>query len=303
MYSDRENAISPFLRLPQEIKAMIYEQVCGNHIIHIIEPPNFARSAIKSHTRIGRLGHQICIANYSETEAQKSFLDADPINVKSHFENNNGRHNRCFLPNARHEIWTWKSRKIDLALLRVSRQIYHEAKHVPTAFNTFAFDCPYTFSHFVQYMTKTSLKCHLAVRRVLLQIQIRHPMSESLWAAAITGPLQSLQNLRSADINVAQSFCECCMRHCSYELRESNRLWMAILGMKIMALKEATVVIEDKDLLGDYRPGSWMDFRGENGWGWTLKEKQDWAKVVRRTLLGGNEQDSTSTVELPKTGG
>ena len=78
---------------------------------------------------------------------------------------------------------------------------------------------------------------------------------------------------------------------------------MAILGMKIIALKEATVVIEDKDLLRDYRPGSWMDFHGENGWGWTLKEKQDWAKVVRRTLLGGDEHASSSVEELPKAGG
>ncbi|KAL9127272.1 MAG: hypothetical protein Q9217_003807 [Psora testacea] len=238
------------------------------------------------HTHTGHLSHRTCIAKSSEADTQKKFFDADPTKMKYQVEANNGRHDECYcLGHGKHN---WKSRTIALAILRTCRQIYHEAKYIPIVSNTFAFNCPIVLSHFVQSMSKMSLKSHLAVRSLLLEMNVRHSDNESSWAAAIRNSLQRLRNLRSVSINVNQFFCDCWIEQCGYELRGVNELWMAILSMGIMKLKEATVVIGDEYFLdGKLTSLPWSVRPSGDERRWTLKEKQDWAKVVRAMLLGG----------------
>ena len=221
------NCSSMLLKLPQEIKNEIYEMICGGALIHI-EVNN------------RKIGHTVCTAKISETQAQENFDKEVPSSWYA--EKNVDRHAAC-CPNPI---------KNSLNVLRVCRQIYHEAKYLPYLTNTFSFQHYSVLRRFFKILVHSHLKLNLAIRSVHVRVQIPHmPHNERQWNDALRFMGNVLPRLRCLYIDIEMPTCVCSIELIAKLKRQDKPAFMPALYMlPKLPLKAVVLLISDYDSAG-----------------------------------------------------
>ena len=262
------NAQSPLLRLPLELKTRIYEYVCGGKTIHI-------------HWRGCRLSHHLCDIDLSEEEAQKKF---DASKEPWYATETVDRHRSCFTDTT-HRLNPYS--KVDIRLLLCCRQMHLESKLIPYYANTFSFGSADSLSNFCRLIPKrySSVIRNLHVR--MIARGNRFFIAQNWYKAfdSVTTSLGSLQRF-----------------HITMELFPDGRypfpglqgpavesLLSDILQVGKLDLKVATIVLSDSHFTQ-----AWSRFdigERETDERWTLAQKQEWSRYLRKALLHYEDRD------------
>lgn len=273
----RENAESPLLRLPLELKTKIYEYVCGGQTVHI-------------DWRQPRFYHHLCKTSLSEEEAQKQFDACDAseedwyafATIDHHLRccTDTTSHYECLHCGSLHGRFKCQA-KSDMRLLLCCRQVYLESNAVLYYANTFSFSSADALSKF----------CCLIRKRY-------KPMIRSLHVRLIAcgSGLYVEQDWHKAFGSVAKSLIGLRRLHITMELVPSERgavtsgqvlavesILSDILQVGKLGLKSATVVLSDSHFMHDYAE-FYTDER-EMDERWTLTQKQEWSRYLRYALL------------------
>lgn len=277
--SAQHNASSPLLRLPLEVKNLIYKHAFGGQLVHIVQNPDEGAAKFRN---------TICRAPISEEEAQENF-DSESTN-RWYAPANEGRHGCC---DQRDDegVYDEKPESLSLSVLRCCRQIYNEAHHVPYSANTFSCDTPDTLQSFVLSLAQGNHENHLAVRSLFIEMIFKDLIYYNVWSKALGTCARCLKNLQNVNISFewncwtwmwgARSPAEFERKGPAWQ----NSLMSSILVLKKLSLKCATFVISDRKI-GEglerrplWRPNEEASFR------WTLAEKQEWARYVKEIIL------------------
>lgn len=162
----RPGELPPFLSIDPELSNQIYELVLGGNTLHI-GVSKFNPSSTEDAARPLRFAHIVCLINTEETPLDATtkiihhelcklgaavtyeskhrccldILDAKAWTGQSFdscgIQITCSESSRAAAHEKNHETKPWH---ISLALLRVCRQVYHEARLIPYAVNTFDFD-------------------------------------------------------------------------------------------------------------------------------------------------------------------
>lgn len=284
----RQNAESPLLRLPLELKTKIYEYVCGGQTIHTI---------CERHHR--SLSHRLCCAVLSEMEAQQKFDTSEAVWYASETAD---RHLRCGAQitykygcptcTSHTEDWSFPTKTLETNVLRCCRQIYLEAKLVPYYANTFSFGSAISLSKFCRLVPEG---CRSVIRNlhVDLQIFLDEYYTTQDWLMAfesVTASLKALQRLFiTIELLPRQGFLR------PEYLPGVERSWMShFLQAGKLNLKVATVVLFDSHFTHD-----WSDYEietRETRERWTLAQKQEWSRYLRNALLHYENRNSDSAL-------
>ena len=270
-----QNAESPLLRLPLELKTRIYELVCGGQTLHISRGE-------------GRLSHHLCRATLSEEEIQEEFDTSEAVwyapetaychwHCYAHTESAHG----CRICRHHPKSWRPPNAKLDLNVLHCCRQIYLESMFVPYHANTFSFDSAILLSQF---------NCHIPERyrtvirslRVDLVVFMREKHYIQDWNMAFEKVGTSLKGLQRLYITIELYTLEARPRPEDHRSVEKSLLSNISQAGKL-DLKVATVVLWDSHSrfrwLGDE-----IDM-GELQERWPLAQMQEWSRYLRKALL------------------
>ena len=265
----QHNAKSLFLQLPLELKTLIYELVCGGQIIHIKSKKN-------------GLAHTLCSAEHSEEEAQTMFdiLDADDNAL-----NTNDRHGTCWALTGPPRSW---GESVKFSVLSCCRQMYLESTPVLYYTNTFSFNSAIELSQFCLKTPRQSLdmirSVHVVVKLCITEHDLRGTWE---WEKGFETITSSLKGLKRLHVNVAFHHVPI-ERDDSYEL-PAREMLKNILQVGKLDLEAATVILWDTDERDDW-PLLSTTWYGMGAW--TLAQKQEWSRYVRRALLHYEDQTS-----------
>ncbi|KAF6221855.1 hypothetical protein HO133_001823 [Letharia lupina] len=279
--SAQHNASSPLLRLPLEVKNLIYRSTFGDNLVHIIQNSDKGTATFKN---------TICRASISEEEAQENF-DGESTH-QWYAPANEGRHDCCRFQKGATFLDREEGPKVlSLSLLRCCRQIYNEAHHIPHATNTFSCNDPETLQKFVVSLAQGSNDNHLAVRSLFLEM-VYETTFENSWGRAVSTGAKLLKGLQNISIDVDWCAWHFCLGPRNQaELRKEGTSWSNnvishVLALKKLPLKTATMVISDQGTeeqhIGTTSP-YWKNHEAE--YRWTLDEKKEWARYAREALL------------------
>lgn len=233
-----------------------------------------------------KLSHATCIERVREEQIQKDFDSADPDIVSWNIAAVEDRHIVCHQRPPMQGKGP-KPNQLSLTLLRSCRQIYLEANLVHYTNNTFAFNCNDILERYVRARFKN--KQNLAIRSLYLDVSVSHSSSVSAWSDSINKAiLQRLKSVRCLYLNITQVYCTCSVETCGYEGSEmTERQGKMFKKFSKLPLTEATLVIDDRTFLEQVKAhGSWGLYdQMEQQYRWTMKQKQDFSKEIRNTLL------------------
>lgn len=274
------NAESPFLRLPLELKTRIYEYVCGGKTIHI-----------EWHDR--RLSHYLCDIEFSEEEAQKKFDASEEVWYAVETVD---RHLCCCTDT----IFNFECRpcrdlrdhfnshtKLDISLLFCCRQMYLESNLVPYYANTFSFGSPFSLTSF----------CHLMpmrFKRVIRGLHVRPivintELYTQVWHTAFGSVTASLTGLQRLHITM-ELFPYGQYLSASPQGPDEKSMLSTILQVGKLNLKAATVVLSDSHFTHDL--SVFRIREREKDERWTLAQKQEWSRYLRKALLHYEDRDA-----------
>lgn len=215
------------LQLPAELRLKIFSHALGGNLLHIQRLSPFAQSLLqKKGLYAGGCNgfyNEICSLDQAEDDAHHHFWDhKSDKKRKTPFYNSktqqdlghdyyaeawSTRHLSCTTEPASTradelDAWT-QAERLDLALLRVCKQVYREARMLPYSTNTFAFNSAQSFQEFALVRKPHELK---AMNHLNLVISIgTAPFSEARsrdWVYALhfcnTGRL--IKSLKSLDL-------------------------------------------------------------------------------------------------------
>ncbi|CAD6579065.1 MAG: hypothetical protein ASARMPRED_008943 [Alectoria sarmentosa] len=278
----QHNASSPLLRLPLEVKNLIYKYTFGGRLVHIVQNPD---------ERAAKFRNTICRAPISEEEAQENF-DSECSN-RWYAPANEGRHDCCerdieAMINGKPKK---KPESLSLSLLRCCRQIYNEAHHVPYSANTFSCATQDTLQSFILSLAQGNHENHLAVRSLFIEMVFRGTIHHNIWRKALGTCARYLKNLQKVNISFEWKswiWMWGARSPADYERKcpgWQSPLMSDILVLKKLPLKFATFVISDGEIgVGSGRtPFRWPNEEAANRW--TLAEKQEWARYVKEIIL------------------
>ena len=270
----QHNASSPLLRLPLEVKNLIYEFTFGGNVIHITQDPDEGTT---------KFFNTICHALISEEEAEDNFNE-ETIHEWC-VPANEDRHSCCRLKKrANIDNGEERPQTLRLSALRCCRQMYNEAHYVPYSTNTFSCVDPVTLQMFIRSLTQGSHENHLAVRSLFLEmVFVRY--YHSRWRKTLKTCAKHLKNLKNVNISLEWN-----CRFWIYgggspaNFDVNSRNWQTpvisdILVLKQLPLESATLVISDDYLRWPQRTSLGGSAR------WTLEEKQEWARYTKDLIL------------------
>ena len=268
-----KNAQSLLLRIPQEIKDHIYILVCGGDLLHIKFAPGLLNLD-------GKFCHSKCLSTKTEEEAQKRF---DASTWPWFDEASANRHDEC-TPNFLGDVLGCISRRriLDLRFLGTCRQVYDEAKSFCYTANTFSFDNWNVFGHFVNTVNWTS---HIRSVRLYDRRETNgYGPSNRKKLQDVSKKLTGLQNFVFDWKQTTFS------DSCKYAQRaeEATQLTELLFCFAGPALKSVFVVISDTGCDSSSREStqcSQDDARSQEVNRWTMKQKQEYSRFLRRALI------------------
>lgn len=288
----RKNAELPFFRLPLELRYRIYEFVCGGQTIHIKQRKLDDRRKLV-------LSHSLCSATWSEEEAQEKF---DNSNAVWYALETVDRHSCCYPPTFNPDCPNCSSRrffpelrpdKLETNFLRCCQQMYSESRFVPYYANTFSFRSGDSLSEFCRQISKP---CKNMVRslHVELRIDIYDNYRPGNWDLAFQLVASSLKGLQRIFITI-ELFPD--YKDPPYQSQDwVEKPWLNhILQAGKLNLKVATVVLCDSHLAEDSLNVYYSDEEIEeleSKTRWTLAQKQEWSRWLRKALLHYEDRDS-----------
>ena len=249
--SAQRNASTPFLRLPLEIKYLIYNHAFGGNLIHIV---NIAEVP---HKDVAKFGNTICRAKISEEVAQKNFDEErkDDWNAPA----NEDRHVCCRYRKSATDSDGEEQRPqtLNLGALRVCRQMYNEAHHIPYSANTFACADSYTLQKFIRSLSKGSHNNHLAVRSLFLEMvyaTLPNPKATACWRKALKTCVSKCKNVKNVNISLDLRCWYWMQGARSPAALEAKGPYLQtpfmsdLFVLKRLPLKSATCVIDDRHI-------------------------------------------------------
>ena len=272
--SAQHNASSPLLRLPLEVKNLIYEYTFGGNLIHITQDPDEGAT---------KFNNTICRALISEEEAEDNFNE-ETIH-KWYVPANEDRHSHCrFKKRANFDDGEERPQMLRLSALRCCRQMYNEAHYCPYSTNTFSCVDPATLEMFIRSLTQGSHGNHLAVRSLFLEMLFSR-YYHSRWRKTLKLCAKHLKYLKNVNIRLewnSRFWIYGAGSPAKYEARGRN--WQTpvmsdIFVLNQLPLESATFVISDDDSL--WPPPTSLGGSAR----WTLEEKQEWARYTKNLIL------------------
>lgn len=231
-----------FLRLPIEVRLIIYDYVFDSRTLHISN----ARDSILG---TQRLCHRLCVCEkFSFIQArihryswlQSRNLTDRPIYFHAGIDRVSPRHDMpdtfllhygCLQPQIREAY--------SIALAKTCKQVYHEAILVPYQKSTFSFDDQRTLKRFLMAQ---DLSCTAglaqAKRRAIRSLQL-HAMYTNWsdvheWNFTSHQVVKSLENLEHLDLCIDLAFHDCRVFD---KIRQTNDFFTAFHGLPLKVLK------------------------------------------------------------------
>lgn len=284
----RNASTSPLLKLPGEIREMIFSLVVGHQLIHLLYLPTQ-----------GRFRHTVCTATTSEDEAYEEFMTGHghiPANDSAQFYSITfkERHVHCkswsrednrFFDAEQQRLFRLMSaderRKpmLDLSILGVCRQIYEEANVLLWTTNTFSFEDTTTFRTFVDGL-------HSTQRKKLARIHIDFAwvlFSAHEWERSLRPLLLSkLDGLRTLHATFDQYFgyhSDILLSPSPSVVHYELPVLEPLSRMQKLPLEHVTVVV------GDHIKAQYPQRDMSR---WTITKKREVAKGLRSKLLDPN---------------
>ncbi|KAM0799975.1 hypothetical protein BDR22DRAFT_963485 [Usnea florida] len=261
----QHNASTPLLKLPLEVKNLIYEYTLGGRLIHIAQNRGGGGVRFKS---------TVCCACLSEEEAQDDF-DSD----------NTDHWNAPAIEDRHDYCWGAYTEVVDLGLLRSCRQVYNEAHFIPYSTNTFSCHEPGTLQSFVLSIAQGTKNNHLAIRSLFLDMVYNGPDDGSLWKKAIATCVRKLKAIQKVNISIDLRDLYCFPSYgdlTSDGKCGRNDLVTTFRGLKKLPLKTATLVISDNE--------AWQcdEYYSNLLHRYSLDEKRDWVRDLKAYILQSN---------------
>ena len=287
-----KNAESPFLRLPLEVKTRIYEFVCGGQTIHIVSNLALSRRVF--------LSHYLCCEELSEEETQEKF---DTSQAAWYAPETADRHEHC----AAHSVSNFQSstyspdrkpcrlltEKFETNVLHCCRQMYLESRFVPYYANTFCFDSAKALNQFCREIPE-QYRAAIRSLQVELRVSVGGGEYKHKWNIAFHTVTTSLKHLQRLYINIELLASE----HSPY-LYDEMPAEKSVLGHILQAgkldLKIATVVLWDSHFTDEWAETMWSkdaEDERETQERWTLEQKQEWSRYLRKALLHYEDRSS-----------
>ena len=266
----QHNAKSLLLQLPLELKTRIYELICGGQVVHI------------KRTDSG-LAHSLCLAEHSEEEAQTMFDSSDnsyndPNSADRHASSLDFSPSSC----------GWGG-TVETGVLSCCRQMYLESRSVLYYANTFSFDSALALSQFCLQTPRQSLDIIRSVHvDVAICINRLYWRGSWEWEKGFETVRSSLTGLKRLHVGIQLQY----GRHegnASDGLPAQELLLVSILQTAKLGLAVATVILWDDQTLYEWSPRKIAQHRKTQ---WTLAQKQEWSRYVRRALLHYEDQAS-----------
>ena len=283
--STANNANSRLLRLPQELRTLIYESVLGGQLIHI-------------HIYVAEtsVSHYLCQAKISEMEAHNffaaakgSWFSADTIDRHHTCYGMSLINRSCFQCPNNVGPSTEPPAGLDVALLRCCRQTYHETRLLAFSANTLSFKNPWDFQIFCSFRIfgtnpPIPVDTKFVVRRLHLDIIIRDDYDENGWNAAFRKLARNLKNLQYLYIDIEQRPSgNSHFKKWQFEEPAGSSFLVGLRELRGLRLKIVTVIIADNHILHTTREN--LKAEKERRYRWTMAQKQEWADHIRRVLL------------------
>ena len=258
------NAKSLFLQLPLELKTLIYELACGGQMIRI------------QNTYKG-LAHRLCSAKCSEEEAQTNFDRPDALYDDSNTANRRGRN------------LSWLSgMTVKIGFLGCCRQMYMESRSVLYYNNTFVFNSATVLRDFCLKTPRHSLdiirSVHINVAICIVRQYLRGTWEWEKGFETITSSIQGLKRLY-VGIELKYGY----ERHPPHGLPAQEILLRSILQAGKLDLAVATVILWDDRTTSRWYLRKISQYPNTH---WTLAQKQEWSRYVRRALIHYEDQAS-----------
>ena len=277
--STEVNALSPFLRLPPELKFRIYELVLGGQTLHIItkskDPSSRARQC-------HGLSHHLCDESESGPKDQRWRVSSGAtwFSPATLYRNN----------------WGAMYGMLESSLLRCCRQIYNEANIVRYYSNTFVFRVggPQCLKLFYQ---QVSAKYRNAIRRLHLNIFILYGAKSpdpNEWSDAFRIVSNHMNGLQS--LYIAIDLCPYVYSYpwLRYEPPNDSCILKCILQEAKSNLKVARIIVVDDPF------NAWRYFLPKHWtFPWTTEQKREWSQYLRKTLLCDGYLDTSEVEEEP----
>ena len=295
---ERDAVSSLLLRIPEEIRRMIWSEVFG-HSIHIeseSRPILYFRGS--SNDRISqsspvkhRLHTHRCLAAHSDAQVyldSQNFDDDLKVNGVPRYDMPSQdlgyNHRDCY-----QRTTDARTRCLNLDLLRVCRQMHIEASTTLYITTTFCFRNVNAFLEFCSSITP-------AQKGMLRKINVH--LTETLenlgrWHFSEDEPLPDLPGLRSLHMSIDMQFPEPLLFECFKDLTASDGdnmeyLESTLLTIQNYQLDTATVVVSDYLYVPTMRakfqdPAQFDEVQSRHRW--TLKEKRDLAECIRLRFL------------------
>ena len=270
------NTKSLLLQLPLELKTLIYELVCGGQVIHIKK------------TKSG-LAHSLCSAKDSEEGAQTKFDYSDAWYNDYNTANRHGYNLAYRLPCFCCDSPWSLGNTVNIGVLSCCRQTYLESRSVLYYTNTFSFDSATVLRQFCLKTPRQSLDI---IRSVHVDVAIcinRHYLRGTWeWEKGFETITSSLQGLKRLHVGIEHRYDRNEWNN-PYALPAQEMLLRSILQAGKLDLAVATVILWDDHKMSEWSSSRISRYRKSQ---WTLEQKQEWSRYVRRALVHYEDQAS-----------
>ncbi|KAF2420513.1 hypothetical protein EJ08DRAFT_702451 [Tothia fuscella] len=313
---------SPLLKLPKEIRDVIYGYVLTDRMVHIGYDDKESYDDKK-------LFHSLCRCKQSEEEVHRIFGESEdqysaPISFYRHkscifspFEHRDGNFKPRYIQIesrfAFDLLWSFSyQRRLEIpdtssedllptdtlttGLLRTCRRVYYEAQPLVYA-NTFSFRNADTFKQFIDSLMPAQIRM---IKSIHLETQLSRRWCTAAWRYALrTGTMKSLSSLRHLQVDVELSWGQ---HHGHLEAKNdflsgdmsNSRYIPSLTEFSRCALTTVHVIVSDEEAVKRWTTGS------VDQWRWTLEEKRGLAAHFEAAMLEEWSEDRNDEVLAKK---